>query len=155
MTFLTRFENFDPLDELTTLRNRFDRLMPRNAPDTELFPTQWAPAADIVETKDAIVIKVEIPGMTEKEIKVEVENGVLTIEGERKFEKETTDKNYRRVERSYGKFLRSFTLPPNVLGDKITAAYNNGMLEVDIPKKEEAKPRTINVDVKKKLSAAA
>jgi len=154
MTFLTRFENFDPLDELTTLRNRFDRLMTRGL-DTELLPTQWAPPADILETKDAIVIKAEIPGMNEKDIKVEIENNVLTLEGERKFEKETTEKDYRRIERSYGKFLRYFTLPTNVAADKINATYTNGLLEVFIPKKEEAKPRTINVDVKKKLSAAA
>jgi len=155
MTFLTRFENFDPTDELTTLRNRFERLMARTGADTELFPAQWAPPTDILETKNAIVIKAELPGMTEKDITIEVENGVITLQGERKFEKETTEKDYRRVERTYGKFLRSFTLPPNVAGDKITATYNNGLLEIDIPKKEEAKPRTINVDVKKKLSAAA
>ena len=154
MSLLTRFENFDPTDELATLRNRFDRIM-RSGVDNELFTTQWAPPADMIETKDAIFIKAELPGMTEKDIKVEVENGVLTIEGERKFEKETTGKDYRRVERAYGKFLRSFTLPANVLGEKINAVYNNGLLEVEIPKKEEAKPRTINVDVKKKLSAAA
>ena len=129
--------------------------MNRMGPETELFPTQWAPPTDIVETKDAIVIKTELPGMTEKDIKVEVENGVLTIQGERKFEKETTEKDYRRIERSYGNFLRSFTLPTNVFGEKIHATYNAGLLEVEIPKKEEAKPRTINVDVKKKLSAAA
>lgn len=155
MTFLTKFQDFEPLDELALLRNRFDRLMNKFDNENELFTTQWAPRADILETKNAILIKTELPGMHEKDIHIELENGVLTIDGERKFEKETTDKDYRRVERSYGKFVRSFTLPTNITGDKITATYNNGLLEIELPKKEEAKPKTINIDVKKKLSAAA
>jgi len=155
MSFLTKFEDFDPFEELALLRNRFDRLMNRFPEETELFTTQWAPRADILETKNAILIKAELPGMTEKDIHIEMENGVLTINGERTFEKETADKDYRRVERSYGKFIRSFTLPTNVSGDKITASYNNGLLEIELPKKEEAKPKTIHIDVKKKLSAAA
>ena len=155
MTFLTKFQDFEPLDELALLRNRFDRLMNKFDNETELFTTQWAPRADILETKNAILIKAELPGMNEKDIHIELENGVLTIDGERKFEKETTDKDYRRVERSYGKFVRSFTLPTNITGEKIAATYNNGLLEIELPKKEEAKPKTINIDVKKKLSAAA
>lgn len=123
--------------------------------DEELFTTQWAPLADVLETKDAIAIKVELPGMTEKEIHVEMENGVITIRGERKIEKETTDKGYRRIERSYGKVVRSFTRPPNVDATRIVAAYNNGVLELEIPKKEEAKPKTIQVEVKKKVPIAA
>lgn len=155
MTFLTKFENFEPLDELALLRNRFDRLMNKFDNETELFTTQWAPPADILETKNAIFIKAELPGLMEKDIHIELENNVLTINGERKFEKETTGKDYRRVERDYGKFVRSFTLPANVMPEKITAAYNNGLLEIELPKKEEAKPKTINIDLKKKLSAAA
>jgi HSP20 family protein len=159
MSFLTRFERWDPFDELTTLRNRMDRLMAHvgGQTDEELLPSQWAPTADVVETKNAIVIKAELPGMTDKDISVEIENSVLTMRGERKFEKDTEEKGYRRIERSYGNFVRSFTLPPNVDGDKITASFNNGLLELEIPKKEEAKPRAIkvDVDVKKKLSAAA
>jgi len=155
MSFLTKFEDFEPFEELALLRNRFDRLMNRFPEETELFTTQWAPRADILETKNAILIKAELPGLTEKDIHIEMENGVLTINGERKFEKETADKDYRRVERAYGKFIRSFTLPANISGEKITAAYNNGLLEIELPKKEEAKPKTIQIDVKKKLSAAA
>lgn len=154
MTFLTKFE---PFDELSTLKNRIDRMMTRFTPpfEGELFTTQWAPPADVLETKEALLIKVELPGLTEKDIKVEVENGVLSITGERKMEKKEEDKNYYRIERSYGKFIRSFTLPANLYGEKILATYNNGLLEIEIPKKESAQPRTINVEVKKKLSAAA
>lgn len=158
MNFLTKFESWDPFEELSTLRNRMDRLRARVAGDPaneELFPSQWVPASDVVETKNAIVVKAELPGLTEKDITVEIENGVLVIKGERKFEKETDEKGYRRIERAYGNFVRTFTLPPNVAQEKIHAAYTNGLLEVEIPKKEEARPKTINIAVNKKLSAAA
>jgi HSP20 family protein len=158
MNFLTKFETWDPFEELSTLRNRMDRVLARAAGEPtneQLFPTQWVPASDVVETKNAIVVRAELPGLTEKDITVEVENGMLLIKGERKFEKETDEKGYRRIERAYGNFLRTFTLPPNVAQDKIRAAYTNGLLEVEIPKKEEARPKTINVAVNKKLSAAA
>lgn len=157
MTFLTRFDRFDPFEELGTLRDRMDRIMSRLTGDTseELFTAKWAPTADVVETKDAIIIKAEVPGLTEKDVAVEIENNVLTLRGERKMEKETEEKGYRRIERSYGNFSRSFTLPQNVDTTKINALFNNGLLEVSIPKLETAKPRTINVEVKKKLSAAA
>jgi len=157
MNFLTRFDRIDPFDELMTLRNRMDRFVSRFAdqPDQELFTTKWAPTADVVETKDSIIIKAELTGLTEKDINVELENGVLMLKGERRLEKETDEKGYRRIERSYGTFNRSFTLPPNVDTTKINAVYNNGLLEITIPKKEEAKPKAIHVDVKKKLTAAA
>ncbi len=157
MSFLTRFDRFDPFDELMTLRNRMDRIMSRftGEPDEELFTTKWAPTADVVETKDAIIIKAELTGMTEKDINVELENGVLTLKGERTLEKETEEKGYRRIERSYGTFNRSFTLPPHADTKNINAVYNNGLLEITIPKKEETKPKAIHVDVKKKLTAAA
>lgn len=157
MTLLTRFERFDPFADLTAMRNQFDRLMARFYPEVEeeALTTEWAPTADIVENRDSIFIRAELPGMPEKDIKVEMENGILTLRGERKLEKETTDKGYKHIERTYGKFVRSFTLPPNVDYNKITANFNNGLLEIVIPKKEEAKPKAINVEVKKRLPAAA
>ena len=156
MTYLQKFENWYPFEELTTLRNRMDRLMSKyNEPSAELTPSQWVPVADIIDTKNALVVRTELPGLTEKDITVEIENNMLTIKGERKFEKETKDKDFLRTERAYGTFLRTFTLPANVIPDKIAASYVNGILDVEIPKKEEAKPRTITVDVKKKLTAAA
>jgi len=157
MNLLNRFDRFDPFDEITTLRNRMDHMLRKFdlQTETELLTTEWTPPADVVETKDAIFIKAELPGLTEKDIHVEFENGLLTVKGERKLEKETTEKNYRRVERSYGKFIRAFTLPPNVDDKKIAANFVNGLLEIEIPKKEEAKPKAINVEVRKKLTAAA
>jgi len=157
MTLLTRFERYDPFADLSTLRNQFDRLMARFNPEFEgeMLPTEWAPTTDVLETPDAIFIKAELPGMIEKDIHVEMENGILTLRGERKASKDMTEKGYRHIERTYGKFVRTFTLPTNVDFNKITATYNNGLLELEIPKKEEAKPKTINVEVKKKLPIAA
>jgi HSP20 family protein len=154
MTFLTRFERWDPFEELTTLRTRMDRLWSRMA-DEEPVLANWSPTADIIETRDEILLKAELPGIDEKDIDIQIENGLLTIKGERKAEKETDEKGYHRIERSYGTFLRTFTLPPNVGAEKITANFANGLLEVHMPKKEGAKPRTIKVEVKKQLATAA
>jgi HSP20 family protein len=152
MNFLTRFDRWEPFEELTALRNRMDRVLSRIAdPEKELFDATWAPITDVVETKDAVVLKAEIPGLKEKDISIEVENGVVTIQGQREFEGETESKGFRRIERAYGKFLRSFTLPPNVEPDKIHASYVNGLLEVVIPKSEVAKPKKIKLDVPRTL----
>ncbi|HEX9160288.1 MAG TPA: Hsp20/alpha crystallin family protein [Thermoanaerobaculia bacterium] len=154
---MTRFDRVDPFDELTTLRNRFDRILNRFTGENveePMMTAKWAPAADVLETKDAYVVKAELPGVEEKNINVEIENGVLTLKGDKMFEKETEEKGYRRIERAYGNFLRTFTLPQNVYTDKITATFFNGVLEVTVPKKEEAKPRKITLDIKKKLAAA-
>lgn len=155
MTFLTKFDRWDPFDELTTLRNRMDRLWSRMTAEEETALAKWSPTADVIETKDEIVIKAELPGIDEKNVDVEIESGVLTIKGERNAEKETEEKGYRRIERSYGSFLRSFTLPPNVEPEKIGASFANGLLEVHLPKKEDAKPRSVKVEVKKPLASAA
>lgn len=157
MSFLTRFERWDPFDELALLRNRMDRLINRMSDEFEESPTvaKWAPTTDVLETKDSLIIRAELPGMTEKDINVEVENGVLTIAGERKFDEETKEKNYHRIERAYGKFVRTLTLPTNVDSETIKATFNEGLLELTIPKKEESKPKKISFEVKKKLATAA
>lgn len=155
MTFLTRFERWEPFEELTTLRNRMDRLWTRMSTEDTSALADWAPTSDVIESKDEIVIKAELPGIDEKNIDIQIEAGVLTIKGERNAEKETEEKGYRRVERSYGSFLRSFTLPQTVEPEKVSAAFTNGLLEVHLPKKEGAKPRSIKVDVKKQLATAA
>lgn len=155
MTFLTKFERWDPFDELSTLRNRMDRLWSRVTADEDTALFDWSPTTDVVETKDEIVLKSELPGIDEKDVDVEIENGMLTIKGERKAEAETEEKGFRRIERSYGTFFRSFTLPANVEPNKIAAIFTNGMLEVHLPKKEEAKPRAVKVEVKKQLKTAA
>lgn len=155
MTMLTRFEKWDPFDELSTLRNRMDRLFARFGEDIEepVYTGTWMPTADIYETKDAMVVKTELPGMTEKDIDIELENNILTISGERKFEEKKEEKGYQRFERKYGRFVRAITLPVTVLPEKIGATYNNGILEVTIPKKEEAKPKKIKLEIKKGLTA--
>ncbi len=157
MNLMTRVDRWDPFDELNTLRNRMDRVLGRFTEEHEepIVGAKWAPLADIFETKDAFIVRAELPGFDEKDINVEIENGVLTTNGERKFETRTEEKGYRKIERSYGKFMRSFTLPQNVNPDKIAAAYVNGVLEVTVPKKEEAKPKKITLEVKKKLASAA
>lgn len=155
MTFLTRFERWDPLEELTTLRNRMDRLWARVNTEDASELANWSATSDVIESKDEIVIKAELPGIDEKNVDIEIESGVLTIKGERNAEKETEEKGFRRVERSYGSFLRSFALPPSVEPEKVSATFTNGLLEVHLPKKEDAKPRSIKVDVKKQLATAA
>lgn len=152
---LTRFNRWDPFEDLSALRNQMDHLFARLNPAEDIEPTSWAPLSDILETKDEVIIKTELPGIDEKDVNVELENGVLTIAGERQAEKKTEDKGYRRVERSYGKFFRSFTLPTNVDPDKINAKFEKGLLEVHVPKQENAKPRSIKIDVKKGLASAA
>jgi HSP20 family protein len=156
MTLLNRFDRFNPFEDLTTIRNQFDRMLARFNPefDDELLNAPWAPPADVIETKDFIMIKVELPGLTEKDIHVEMENGIVTLRGERKLYKELPEKGYRQIERFYGKFVRNFVLPPNVEFNKIAATYTNGLLELTLPKKEEAKPKTIHVEVKKLPIAA-
>jgi HSP20 family protein len=154
MTLLTRLERWDPFDELTTLRNRMDRLWSRMT-EEEPALANWSPTSDVIETKDDIVIKAELPGIDAKDVDVQIENGVLSIQGQRNAEKETEDNGFRRIERAYGSFFRSFVLPPNVEAEQIAATFVNGVLEVRMPKKEEAKPRAIKVDVKKQLAPAA
>lgn len=116
--------------------------------DEALGKGMWTPAVDIFETEDAVVVKAEIPGVERDQIAVEIKDGILTLHGERKFEKEVKEENYHRIERAYGTFHRSFSLPSSVEQDKISAKFNEGVLEVTLPKKERAKPKQIKVDVK-------
>lgn len=155
MTMLMKFNRWDPFEDLSALRNQMDHLFARLNPAEDAEPTSWAPLSDVLETKDEVVITTELPGIDEKNVRVELENGVLTIAGERQAETKTEEKGYRRVERSYGKFFRSFTLPTNVDPEKIAAKFDKGVLEVRVPKQESAKPRSIKIDVKKGLAPAA
>ncbi len=118
------------------------------------FPTEealslsgWTPSCDIFETDNEIVVKAELPGVKKEDVKVGIEDGVLSINGERKFEEETKKENYLRVERSYGAFMRSFTLPTRIDSSKVTAEFKDGLLKVMLPKREEAKPKGIEVKV--------
>jgi HSP20 family protein len=107
----------------------------------------WTPAVDILETENELAVKADLPDVDMKDIHVEIENGTLTLRGERKFEKEEKDTGYHRIERSYGSFARYFSLPDTVEPDKVKADYKNGVLTVTLPKKEIAKPRSIKVQV--------
>ena len=113
--------------------------------DEDLSLGAWLPPVDIAEDKDRIVLTAELPGFDEKQIEIQMEGGVLTLRGERKFEDEKEGRNFHRVERSYGQFVRSFTLPNNVDRDAIKASFHNGLLEIAMPKREEAKPRQIRI----------
>jgi HSP20 family protein len=120
----------------------------RSTGDEDYSFSSWAPAVDIAEHDDEYLVKVELPGVNKDEVKLTLENNILTIRGEKKQEKETKKENYHRVERSYGSFQRSFTLPAAVKSDKIDASYKDGILSVSLPKAEEAKPKQIEVKVK-------
>ena len=109
--------------------------------------TAWAPAVDIYETPNELVVKADLPDVNEKDIDVRVENNLLTIRGERKFEKSVSEENFLRVERTYGAFSRSFSLPNTVNAEAIAAEYKNGVLTVTLPKREESKPRQVKVAV--------
>lgn len=108
----------------------------------------WAPRVDVHETDNEVVLDVELPGIDRNDVKVEVKNGLLTISGERKFEKKAKEKGYQSIERRYGKFERAFGLADSVDAEKITAAYQNGVLTLTVPKAEKAKPREIAIEVK-------
>jgi HSP20 family protein len=113
-----------------------------------LSATGWTPSCDVFETENEIVVKAELPGVKKEDVKVGIEDGVLSISGERKFEEETKKENYLRVERSYGAFTRSFTLPTRVDSSKVAAEFKDGLLQVTLPKRKEAKPKGIEVKVK-------
>ena len=138
---------WDPYREFRSLAERFNRAFTGSPArrDEEMSLGSWLPPVDIAEEKDRIVLTAELPGFEKDQIDVQLEGGVLTLRGERKFEEEKEGRNYRRVERSYGQFVRSFTLPNNVDREKVQATFANGLLEIALPKREEAKPRQIAI----------
>jgi HSP20 family protein len=113
--------------------------------DEPASTTTWSPAVDIFETDGDIVVKAELPGMDRKDITLNLENNVLTLRGERRFEKETKEENYHRIERSYGGFSRAFSIPSMVDEERIRADYKDGVLKIVLPKKEQAKPKQIKI----------
>jgi HSP20 family protein len=141
---------WDPFKDLVTLQDRMNRLFEdslRGVRDSDggLTGTAWSPAVDIYETDNEVVLKAELPGVDQKGIDIHVENNTLTLRGERKLEKETKQENYYRIERAYGSFLRSFTLPGTIDQERIHADYKDGVLTVQMPKREETKPKQIKV----------
>ena len=148
MTLLTRW---DPLRDLATMQNRINRFVRESyspeGPEEALTTTSFAPPVDIYEDEHTIALKMEVPGIDEEDIDVRIENTTLTVHGERKFEKEEKEENFRRVERQYGSFTRSFTLPSSVDTAQVIANYDKGVLKISLPKKAEAKPKQIKVNV--------
>ena len=141
---------WEPLKDLLTLQDRMNRLFDESVrgirPGEEaLNSALWSPAVDIYETENEVILKAELPEVNQKDIDIQVENSTLTLRGERKFEKEAKRENFHRIERSYGAFARSFTLPTSIDQEKIRADYKDGILKVVMPKREETKPKQIKV----------
>jgi len=141
---LVRYDPFRELEEIpSTLRLFHDAVSRILGEPSTLRP--WTPACDVKETENEIIVKADVPGVSEKDLEVKLEDGTLTIKGERKFEEEKKGEGYHRIERGYGTFVRCFSVPDTVDPDKVKATYKDGVLTVVLPKKEAAKPRTIKV----------
>jgi len=154
MTMITRW---DPFRELTTLQDRMNRLfndqfsgMTRD----EALTGSFVPPVDVYEDENAIQVRMEVPGIEEKDIDIQLENQVLTVRGERKFEKEEKEENFHRIERRYGSFTRSFTLPATVNPEDVSADYEKGVLKIRLAKRAEAKPKQIKVNLGSKTLEA-
>lgn len=145
-----KLTKWDPFREMEDMFDRYTRALswPQRGSQEVIATGDWAPRVDIAETDKDFSIKAEIPEVKKEDVKVTVENGVLTIRGERKQEKEEKNKKFHRVERFYGSFTRSFTLPDNVDESKIEASFKDGMLNLQIPKTEETKPKAFEIELK-------
>lgn len=147
MTVLTRW---DPFREFTTLQDRMNRLFRGSfgeGREESLTSSIFAPPVDVYEDEHNVTLKIEVPGIDEKDIDVRIENNTLSVHGERKFEKDEKEENFRRVERHYGSFTRTFTLPNTVDTEHVQANYDKGILKIQLAKKAEAKPKQIKVNV--------
>src|ERR1700730_1556532 len=154
MRTLNRFEPFRGVSTLQDQINRvFNDVFERPGEESNL--TSWAPAVDIFETEHELVVKADLPDIDPKDLDIRVENNILTIRGERKFESKVSEDKYLRVERAYGSFSRSFSLANTVDSEAIKADYQNGVLTLTVPKREEAKPKQIKVNVGTPAMAAA
>ena len=151
MTLLTGWESVRELSAMQDRMNRMNRLFRESyrpeVPEEALTTTSYAPPVDIYEDEHTITLKLEVPGIDEKDIDVRIDNNTLTVHGERKIEKEEKEENFRRVERHYGSFTRSFTLPSSVDPGQVSANYDRGVLNITLAKKAEAKPKQIKVNV--------
>ena len=140
---------WDPFRDLGLLQDRMNRMFDDAGrgwrSDEPAATTSWSPQVDIFETEGEIVVKAELPGMKREDITLHLEKNVLTLRGERKFQKETKEENYHRIERSYGNFSRSFSIPATVDEEKIRADYKDGVLQIVLPKKDQAKPKQIKI----------
>jgi HSP20 family protein len=144
---------WDPVRDLSSIQDKMNQLFEDTFTRTKgreegLGTGMWTPAVDIYETNDLVIVKAELPGLTREQVGIEVKDGLLTLRGERKVEKEVKEENYHRIERAYGTFQRSFSLPSTIDQEKISAALKDGVLELTLPKREQAKPKQITVAVK-------
>jgi HSP20 family protein len=144
---------WEPFRNLVNSQGEFDRFF-REAfsplvGQGEVSTRTWAPAVDIYENGDNLVLKAELPGVNPDDVEIRVEDNTLYLKGERKFDNEVKEQNYHRVERTYGTFTRTFSLPNSIDSDKVAANYKDGVLTLTMPKKEEAKPKTIKINVSK------
>ena len=156
MNTLVRWDPFrtqwNPLKDRDDLESRLATIFAHrgstgNGGKEALTVTEWSPLVDIVEDEKQYLIKAELPEMKKEDVRLTVENDVLTISGERKYQKETTGQKHHRIERAYGSFMRSFSLPEDADGSKVTADFKDGMLTVHLPKSEKAKPKAIEIKV--------
>ncbi|WP_396622241.1 Hsp20/alpha crystallin family protein [Marinobacter sp. W-8] len=151
---MSNITRWNPISEFEDMMNRYNRMfgLARTNGEREgkdLFSrSDWAPAVDIKETPEAFMVEAELPGMSKDDVKVTVQDGVLTIQGERKSEEETKDKKLHRIERFYGSFMRRFTLPDNVDENSVKANFKDGLLTLSIQKAEPKEPKAIEVEVK-------
>ena len=140
---------WDPFRDLITLREKMNRLfedaVTSRGEERDMMSSTWTPSVDVYETDKALVMTAEIPGIEENDIEIKIETNTLTLKGERKFEEETKEENYHRIERAYGSFYRSFSLPHYVDHDKIEAEHENGVLKITMPKKKELEHRKVKV----------
>jgi len=147
---------WDPFREVVALQNRMNSLFrDLNEGESPLTTASFVPAVDVYEDEKKVMLKLEVPGIEEKDLDVRVENNTLTVKGERKFEKEEKEENFHRIERRYGSFYRSFTLPSTVDTESIQADYSAGVLKLELKKKAEAQPKQIKVNVEKGRTIAA
>ena len=140
---------WDPFRDIVTLREKMNRLfedaVTARGEEKDMISSTWTPSVDIFETENELILTAEVPGVEEDNIEIKIEDNTLCLSGERKFEKETKEENYHRIERSYGSFYRSFTIPRNVDQEKIRAEHDNGVLRISMPKKPESKSKTVKV----------
>ena len=143
--------------EFSTLQDRVNRILRESftpqSPEEALTTSNFAPPVDVYEDEHNITLKIEVPGIDEKDINVSIENNTLTVRGERRFEKDEKEENYHRVERMYGSFTRSFTLPNTLDPDQVSANYEKGVLKIRLAKKTEAKPKVIKVNIEQTTEA--
>ncbi len=145
---------WDPFRDIITLREKMNRLFEdaviSRGEDKDMISSTWTPTVDIYENENSLVLTAEVPGVDENNIEIKIEDNTLTLKGERNFEKETSEENYHRIERSYGSFYRSFSIPRNIDQEKIKAEHDNGVLRITMPKKHELKPKTVKVQTAQK-----